>query len=64
MPTDGELRRRGQAGGLKGGRARADKLSSSRRSEIASIAAKERWALVRMRKAMLDKRREAALEAG
>jgi hypothetical protein len=30
-------------GGLKGGRARADKLSPTRRSEIATKAAKTRW---------------------
>jgi len=31
-------------GGLKGGRARADKLSPEERSEIAKRAAKARWA--------------------
>lgn len=30
-------------GGLKGGKARADKLSPDERSEIAKKAAKERW---------------------
>ena len=30
-------------GGLKGGRARAEKLSGTRRSEIAKAAAKKRW---------------------
>jgi hypothetical protein len=30
-------------GGLKGGKARAQKLSSAKRSEIARIAAKRRW---------------------
>jgi hypothetical protein len=30
-------------GGLKGGRARADKLSEDRRKEIATKAAKTRW---------------------
>jgi hypothetical protein len=30
-------------GGLKGGRARADKLSPERRAEIAREAAKKRW---------------------
>ena len=34
----------GRLGGLKGGRARADKLSKKRRSEIAERAAKARWA--------------------
>lgn len=34
----------GRRGGLKGGPARAEKLSSDRRSEIAAKAAKERWA--------------------
>jgi hypothetical protein len=33
----------GRSGGLKGGRARADKLSSSRRAEIARQAAAARW---------------------
>ncbi len=56
MLDDGTLRRRGEAGGLKGGPARASVLSPKRRSEIARIAARERWAIVRMRKAMLDKR--------
>jgi hypothetical protein len=34
----------GRLGGLKGGKARAKKLSAARRSEIASIAAKARHA--------------------
>ncbi|MGH2759561.1 MAG: hypothetical protein ACRDKJ_08355 [Actinomycetota bacterium] len=33
----------GRKGGLKGGKARAAKLSSARRSEIARKAAKARW---------------------
>ncbi len=33
----------GRKGGLKGGRARADKLTAERRSEIARQAAKTRW---------------------
>lgn len=33
----------GRAGGLRGGRARADKLPKERRSEIASQAAAARW---------------------
>lgn len=33
----------GRLGGLKGGRARAEKLSPERRSEIAARAAQERW---------------------
>jgi hypothetical protein len=33
----------GRLGGLKGGKARADKLSPERRKEIASIAAEKRW---------------------
>jgi hypothetical protein len=32
-----------QLGGIKGGKARAEKLSSKRRSEIAKKAAKKRW---------------------
>jgi hypothetical protein len=34
----------GRLGGLKGGKARADKLSPRRRKEIAKAAAKARWA--------------------
>jgi len=34
----------GRLGGLKGGRARAEKLSSTERSEIAKKAAAARWA--------------------
>ena len=34
----------GRLGGQKGGKARADKLSAKRRSEIAKKAAKARWA--------------------
>lgn len=34
----------GRKGGLKGGKARAAKLSPKRRSEIAKKAAKARWA--------------------
>ena len=37
----------GRRGGLKGGRARAAKLSPSRRREIARRAARARWAAVR-----------------
>jgi len=34
----------GRKGGLKGGSARASALSKTERSEIASVAAKARWA--------------------
>jgi hypothetical protein len=34
---------RGRQGGLKGGKARASKLSAKRRKQIASKAAKTRW---------------------
>jgi hypothetical protein len=34
----------GRNGGLKGGKARAEKLSAEQRSEIAQKAAKARWA--------------------
>jgi hypothetical protein len=34
----------GKLGGLKGGRARADKLTDERKKEIAQQAAKTRWA--------------------
>jgi len=33
----------GRLGGLKGGKARADKLTPEQRKEIASNAAKKRW---------------------
>lgn len=33
----------GRLGGLKGGKARADKLSAKRKKEIAQNAAKSRW---------------------
>jgi hypothetical protein len=33
----------GRLGGLKGGKARAEKLSAKRRSEIAAKAARSRW---------------------
>jgi hypothetical protein len=33
----------GRLGGLKGGKVRAEKLSKTRRKEIARIAAKARW---------------------
>ena len=33
----------GRLGGLKGGRARAEKLSPKRRQEIAKLAAQARW---------------------
>ena len=33
----------GRLGGLKGGKARAEKLTKEQRSEIASKAAKARW---------------------
>jgi hypothetical protein len=33
----------GRLGGLKGGKARAEKLSQERKSEIARIAVKARW---------------------
>jgi len=33
----------GRRGGLKGGRARADKMSTTQRAEIARKAAKARW---------------------
>ncbi len=38
----------GRKGGLKGGKARASKLSARKRSEIAQKAAKSRWAKQRV----------------
>lgn len=35
--------RAGRAGGIKGGRARAERLTPEQRSEIARTAAKARW---------------------
>ena len=37
----------GRLGGLKGGKARAKKLSPKRRSEIARVAAEKRWSKIR-----------------
>jgi hypothetical protein len=44
-PQESESRqaRAGRAGGIKGGKARADRLSPERRSEIARAAAQARW---------------------
>lgn len=36
---------RGREGGLRGGRARAEKLTAEQRSKIAQIAAQARWRL-------------------
>lgn len=47
MKKDGKLLAAvelGRLGGLKGGKARAQKLSAKRRSEIARVAAETRWA--------------------
>jgi len=41
--TSGGAASLGRAGGLKGGKARADKLTSAQRSEIAQRAAEARW---------------------
>jgi len=41
--TPSEAATLGRVGGLKGGRARADKLTPERRSEIAARAAAARW---------------------
>lgn len=43
QPKDPAAVELGRKGGLVGGRARAAKLSSERRSEIARLAAAERW---------------------
>lgn len=42
-PTLTDRQEQGRAGGLKGGTARADKLSPERRAEIAKKAAEARW---------------------
>ena len=44
---DPERVERGKKGGSKGGKLRAERLSSERRSEIARAAAAARWARVR-----------------
>jgi len=36
-------RRKGRAGGLKGGKARAQHLTSEQRQDIARVAARARW---------------------
>lgn len=41
-PETGQARA-GRSGGLKGGKARAERLSPERRSEIARAAAEARW---------------------
>lgn len=40
---DPEAIERGRQGGLKGGKARASKLTAKRRKQIAKKAAKSRW---------------------
>jgi hypothetical protein len=40
---DGKAQAAGRKGGLKGGRARARKLSATRRKRIAKVAAAIRW---------------------
>jgi hypothetical protein len=40
----------GRLGGLKGGKARAAKLTAAKRAEIAKKAAKARWAKARSKK--------------
>ena len=40
----------GRLGGLKGGKARADKLTPKRRKQIAAKAAKARWAKAKKKK--------------
>ena len=42
-PTESQQVQAGRLGGLKGGEARAKKLSAKRRSEIAKKAAQARW---------------------
>lgn len=42
-PKESEVQARGRAGGLKGGKARAEKLSPTKRRQIAKKAAKSRW---------------------
>ncbi len=55
-PDTPRTRPTGDNRGTSGGKARAEKLSPERRSEIAKTAAKSRWE----RKAKMDKRAERA----
>ena len=55
QPTEAELRSAaaaiiGRLGGLKGGKARADKLSDEEKSRIARDAVNERWEKYRLAK--------------
>lgn len=43
-PDESHAQKLGRKGGLKGGKARAKKLSKAQRKKIASKAAKARWA--------------------
>jgi len=43
QPTESPAQRSGRKGGLKGGKARAAKLSAEQRTEIAKKAASARW---------------------
>ena len=45
--TEDTVEPRGRAGGLKGGKARAGKLTAEKRQEIAKEAASKRWASAR-----------------
>ena len=38
-----QLKRRGRAGGLKGGKARAKRLTPQEREDIAKLTARARW---------------------
>jgi hypothetical protein len=43
LPEESEKAKAGRKGGVKGGAARAKKLSAGRRAEIARKAAQKRW---------------------
>jgi hypothetical protein len=63
-PPDEEMRelarRLGSRGGKKGGPARAKKLSGERKSEIASNAAKARWAKWRQEREQQQQEEESS----
>ncbi len=46
-PRESDSQANGRVGGLKGGRARAEKLTPAERSEIARKAAAARWSVPR-----------------
>jgi len=56
MPEETAKAAAGRKGGLKGGKARAQKLSAQRRAEIARAAARKRWQEAKSRKDDADQK--------